>query len=122
MVEGDLNMLQTKGHVTRSAHTNSHTLKSEGVIGTIADPSTSAQHCLHPWGTDTSIIYKPAGLIMEKKNIHYVEVNILQVNKLFAADGLYLLGNLVGGLSALKGAADFIFVSSSKTQSRNNAL
>lgn len=51
-----------------------------------------------------------------------MEVNILQVNKLFAEDDLYLLGNLAGGLSALKGAADFIFMSLAKAQSRNNAL
>lgn len=44
---------------------------------------------------------------MEKKNILYMEVNILQVNKPFAGGDLYLLGNLVGGLSTLKGAADF---------------
>lgn len=48
-----------------------------------------------------------------------MEVNILQVNKPFAGD-LYLLGNLVGGLSAWKGAADFNFVS--KTQPGSNVL
>lgn len=82
----------------------------------------STQHCLHPWATDSRIIYKPVGLITGKKNIRYTGVNILQVNKSFAADDLYLLGNLVGGLSALKGIADFIFMSPSKTESRNNAL
>lgn len=92
------------------------TLKSKGVVGTTVDPCTSTQHCLHPWATDIGIICKPLGLIMEKKNIHYTEVNILQVNKLFADYDLYLLGNLVGGLLG------FILVSPSKTQSRNNSL
>lgn len=67
VVEHGLNMLKTKVHMTRSAHANSYTLKSEGVIGTTADPSMSTQQCLHPCATDISIIYKLVGLIMEKK-------------------------------------------------------